>query len=405
MKTKQMLLGWGVLIASLVLVYIESKVNAKLGLFTLTGLAIGYVMQRSLFGFAGTIRKMVVMGNGTLSKAVLFLLSISLIMEAAVQYNASIHGLVIPGMSSVKTISMLTLIGGFLFGIGMMFAAGCASGTLTNVGEGFLPAIISLLFFCFGSVLGVAHLDFAKPSFLGNGFKFYFPDHIGYAGAVLFFLTLYGLIYLWVRKFEAAKKAEHKFIEEKEEEWQKERVLEDETKFNVFSADTYHKFFAQKWSLYTGAALLSVLFIVMLVTTGKNWGVTTDFTYWGAWMLQPFGLDVSGIGFFQKEKVVKIMAGSFFDNAGSMRNLGIVLGAFIAMLLAGGFKFVAGLTPRRILIASIGGLLMGYGARFASGCNIGAFYSALSAMSLSGIVFAFALLAGGLVGLKILKKV
>ena len=47
---------------------------------------------------------------------------------------------------------------------------------------------------------------------------------------------------------------------------------------------------------------------------------------------------------------------------------------------------------------------MGYGARLGSGCNIGAFYSALSSMSLSGIVFGGFLILGGIVGLKLVDR-
>lgn len=401
MNKKQVFLGWGLLIASLVFASVENSIAGKLGLFTITGIAIGYLMQRSRFGFAGIVRKTYRMGNSELPKAVLFLLSISLIVVAAIQYNASVHDVIIPGMSSVKTISMLTVIGGFVFGIGMMFAGGCASGTLTDIGEGYIRAIIALFTFCIGSVIGVAHLDSLKQTVLADGFKFYFPDYIGYFGSVVFFLAFYALCYLGIKRYEASRKKAGTFVSEEYEEWEKPLVVKDETKFDLFSYATYHKFFVQRWSFYVGAVLLSILFLVVLSTTGKNWGVTTNFTYWGGWMLQSVGIDISGIGFFQSDKVVKIMAKGFFHDAGSMRNLGIVLGTLIAALIAGGLTVTKKMSTRNFLVYLIGGLLMGYGARLASGCNIGAFYSALSSMSLSGIVFGVSLISGGIVGLKL----
>jgi len=171
MKKNQFIFGWLLLVVSLIFVGYLGADSEKIGLFGITGLAIGYVMQRSRFGFAGIVRKMYKMGNSDLPKAVLFLLAISMVISASLQYYGHLKGITIPGMSSVKTISMLTVIGAFIFGIGMMFAGGCASGTLTDLGEGYVRAAVTLVFFCFGSVLGVAHLDSLKPV-LGNGFKF-----------------------------------------------------------------------------------------------------------------------------------------------------------------------------------------------------------------------------------------
>lgn len=401
MNKKQIYMGWALLIASIAFAYIENSMSAKLGLFTVTGLAIGYLMQRSRFGFAGIVRKTYRMGNSELPKAILFLLSISLLVVAAIQYNASVHGLVIPGMSSVKTISMLTIIGGFVFGIGMMFAGGCASGTLTDIGEGYVRAIVALIAFCLGSVIGVAHLDSLKQTVLASGFKFYFPEYIGYFASVVLFLVFYGLCYLGIKRYEASRKKAGTFISEDYEEWEKPIAVKDETKFNMFSYATYHKFFVERWSFYVGAVLLTAIFLVILTTTGKNWGVSTTFTYWGGWMLQSVGFDVSGIGFFQTDKAIKIMENGFFLDSGSMRNLGIVVGTIISSLLAGGLAITKKMCFRSFIIYIIGGLLMGYGARLGSGCNIGAFYSALSSMSLSGLVFGIALISGGVFGLKL----
>jgi hypothetical protein len=51
-----------------------------------------------------------------------------------------------------------------------------------------------------------------------------------------------------------------------------------------------------------------------------------------------------------------------------------------------------------------GGVLMGYGAGLASGCNIGAFFSAVPSLGLNGAVFGSAVLLGSLAGLQIIKR-
>ena len=55
-------------------------------------------------------------------------------------------------------------------------------------------------------------------------------------------------------------------------------------------------------------------------------------------------------------------------------NLGVIFVAVIASGLAGRFAPTTQLPWRTIASAVIGGLLMGYGARIAFGCNIGAFF-------------------------------
>lgn len=47
---------------------------------------------------------------------------------------------------------------------------------------------------------------------------------------------------------------------------------------------------------------------------------------------------------------------------------------------------------------------MGYGARLAYGCNIGAFYSGIASLSLSGWIFGIALFIGAFLGSKLLVK-
>ncbi len=85
--------------------------------------------------------------------------------------------------------------------------------------------------------------------------------------------------------------------------------------------------------------------------------------------------------------------------------LGIIFGALATTLLASGFKIKKIKSKKQIIAAIIGGLLMGYGARIAYGCNIGALYSGIASLSLSGWVFAIVMFCGAVVGSKLLSKV
>ncbi|AMP13630.1 sulfur transport family protein [Collimonas pratensis] len=67
-----------------------------------------------------------------------------------------------------------------------------------------------------------------------------------------------------------------------------------------------------------------------------------------------------------------------------MMNVGIMLGALLAAALAGKFVPVWRIRLRSLLAAIVGGLLMGYGARLAYGCNIGAYFSGIASASVHG---------------------
>ncbi len=409
----QSFVGVAILIAMIIFAIILSSKNYKLGLFLITGLAIGYLMQRSRFGFAGGIKKLYVTGDSSLTKALLFLLSISLVITAAIHYGAFASGgevafralegaKIIPGTQNVFGINMLTVLGGVLFGIGMMFGGGCASGTLTDAGEGEGRALIVLFFFITGSLWGAYDMSWWKKTvFYTWSKKVYLPDTFGYMGAIIISLLGFLAIYAFAKWYENKRKLANTLIKIEYEEWEKE--LPESVEYKFFSKETYHKFFVQRWSFYTGAVLLTVMFEVILLTSGKSWGVTSTFAQWGAWIYQPLGLvDVSTWGYFAEK--MKSINGGFMNDPGSMRNIGIIVGAAISLLLAGQFSFKKSFNLKDVAFYAIGGLLMGYGARLASGCNIGALYSAIANMSLSGWVFMVALTFGGIIGIKLVKR-
>jgi hypothetical protein len=57
--------------------------------------------------------------------------------------------------------------------------------------------------------------------------------------------------------------------------------------------------------------------------------------------------------------------------------------------------------PKSAAAAAVGGLLLGYGARLASGCNIGAFFSGAASGSVHGWVWFVAAFAGTILGTRL----
>jgi uncharacterized membrane protein YedE/YeeE len=82
----------------------------------------------------------------------------------------------------------------------------------------------------------------------------------------------------------------------------------------------------------------------------------------------------------------------------SVMNAGIILGALLAAVLAGRFRPAWRISARSVVAAVAGGLLLGYGARLAYGCNIGAYFSGIASGSLHGWLWLLAAYAGNVVG-------
>ncbi|MDL2219249.1 YeeE/YedE family protein [Ruminococcaceae bacterium OttesenSCG-928-O06] len=166
----------------------------------------------------------------------------------------------------------------------------------------------------------------------------------------------------------------------------------------------YVMIFKNPFTYVTGAILLSIFQVVTLAVTGEPWGVSGTFANWGAWLYQLVGGNVDKWYYFSSEGAQATLARGFLDDPGTMRNLGIIFGALAATLLASQFKLKKIKSIRQVVAAVLGGLMMGYGARLAFGCNIGALFSGIASLSVSGWVYAIFLFVGAFVGSKLLAK-
>jgi hypothetical protein len=166
----------------------------------------------------------------------------------------------------------------------------------------------------------------------------------------------------------------------------------------------YQLWFKNAWTYVTGAVLLSLFQIVTMATTNDPWGVSGPFANWGAWMFRAIGGSVDKWNYFSSQGAQATLNAGFLNDPGSIRNLGIIVGALFATLMASQFKFKKIKSSKQVVAAMAGGLLMGYGARIGFGCNIGALYSGIASLSVSGWVFALFLFFGAVVGSKFLVK-
>jgi len=150
----------------------------------------------------------------------------------------------------------------------------------------------------------------------------------------------------------------------------------------------YDVVFGQPWPVIPAALLVGTL-NVFLFTFDRPWTASDGFRNWGDWLLQSLGL-------LHRPDLV-----SPFLYSGSVLNLGLLMGALAAALL--GQEFAIRVAPwGELCKGGVGGLLMGLGANLAFGCNIGGFFSAVAALSMSGVAMMLGLGIGSYLGLKYL---
>jgi hypothetical protein len=163
----------------------------------------------------------------------------------------------------------------------------------------------------------------------------------------------------------------------------------------------FSRFLHGPWPLVLGAVALALLNFTTLAIAGRPWGITSAFALWGAKGAQFIGIDPTAWAYWQSPANAKALAGSVFADVTSVMDFGIIAGAMLASSLAGRFAPSWDIPLRSILAAVIGGLLLGYGARIAYGCNIGAYFSGIASGSLHGYLWAIAAFAGNIVGVKL----
>jgi hypothetical protein len=110
------------------------------------------------------------------------------------------------------------------------------------------------------------------------------------------------------------------------------------------------------------------------------------------------GWSPSGADFWSGGFQAAALRSSVLADTTTVMDIGLVLGAMLAAMLAGRFGHRRHITIRSLLAAILGGLAMGYGARIAYGCNIGAFFSGVASTSLHGWLWIACALVGSWIG-------
>ncbi|WP_027965030.1 YeeE/YedE family protein [Halalkalibacillus halophilus] len=363
----------GALIASAILmVHLMTSYDGVQALLLVIGLLLGYTLFHARFGFTSAFRRFMSVGNGQALRSHMVMLAVAVTLFAPIlAFGISFFGTGASGY--VAPIGISLLVGAFMFGVGMQLGGGCASGTLYAVGGGRTVMFVTLLFFIIGSTVGAYHLPFwtedlpaYQPVSLAETTGF------GYGGAWVISIALFALV-AWITLIVEKKKNAPKMAP-------------------VPSGKGFSRIFRGSWPLFAAAIVLAVLNALTLMTRGQPWGVTSAFALWGSKAADFLGFDVASWGYWQGESAAALEASILTDST-TVLNFGVIIGAFIASAAGGLFKFTR-IRVGNVAAAVIGGLLMGYGARLAFGCNIGAYFGGIASFSLHGYIWGILALGG-----------
>ena len=364
-----LILGIVLLIFGLSFLFVNYSV--KHFFLLIIGFGLGVSLYHAAFGFTGSWRKFINEKKGNGVRSQLFAIALAVVLIAPFLAGESLFGSKIVG--AFGPISVSVVIGSFMFGLGMQLGGGCGSGTLFTVGGGNSRMLITLIFFVIGSLLGTLHLPWwlSLPSFGIISLS----DYMSAFQTIIVQWTMLGFIAFITIYYEKRHNTEISKIYTKPDK------------------SIIHVLLQGSWPLLWGGIALALLNMATLFVAGHPWSVTFAFGLWGAKIATYLGFDVSLWEYWTWTYPSQALQQSVLNNSVSLTNIGIIIGAFIASSLAGKSSSKINISIRSLFAAILGGILMGYGARLAFGCSIGALFSGIASGSLHGwLWFGFAFL-------------
>lgn len=417
------------------------------------GLAYGLLLQYGRFCMASAVRDLFAVGVPRMAVGVLLAVILYAIVSAFVQ--AAGFGLVHP-----HPIGWHILVGGTVFGLGMVFAGGCASSTLYKSGEGNVGSMLVLVAIAFSQAWVVSAggwLDRLAPaswrvtalaqdmpeelSVDEGWFDLFTAGHlwelegssaiellgwpatlwsellgnallIGILPSLLLLLALYRYNY----------RAIHLRNHPREDFAGGQLRYELAGLWAMFTQSHNTAWAGLGLGIFAGLQMLTVgwmqqhyqifnfgeLLADMGYSNGLSlqdtvfdpgyWYITTQEAQWGGWVLDRLGIGITDNLFFGLENGIPHP----LLNAPGMMSIGIILGAAVLAHINGEFKWKWPNLETTVL-ALVGGFLMGIGARIGLGCNIGAFFATVTNGDPSGWVFLIGMAIGGWLAVKAIK--
>lgn len=309
----------------------------------LTGFVLGWALQRGGFCMNTAFRSIRFKEDQSLLKAWILILLINI---PAITVLESL-GVIFPERAPFRPFAIV--IGGLLFGMGMVWAGGCVSGTYYRASKGMLGSLFAFFGFLFGLlIMRRGMLSGLRAAF--NRLEWSIAGDVPHLGYVLPGNPWLGRWVIVIPLVAAGI------------------ILLRKLQGNRFAV-------GWKWPLTgTVVGLTALAAWIFSSLEGRNYGLSIiqPTSFWGSWIL--FG-DSSGM------------------NWTSWMLLALIPGAFLAAWKGGDLNFRLP-EPKRAFIQCLGGLLMGLGAALAGGCNFGHGITGISALALSSVVATIFTIAG-----------
>lgn len=300
----------------------------------LTGLILGWALQRGGFCMNIAFRSIVYKEDRSSLQAWVLILLINI---PAITLLENL-GFIFPERAPFRPFSLM--IGALIFGMGMVWAGGCVSGTYYRASKGMLGSLFAFFGFLFGLLMtrrGV--LDSLRQVL--NRFEWTIAGEIPHLGYILPFDPMLG-------------------------SWIVVMLLLISGVIYLIKAEGNPYSVGWKWPVTgTVVGLAALAAWIFSSLEGRNYGLSIiqPTTVWGSWLL--FG-DSSGL------------------NWTAWMLIALPPGAFLAAWRGKDLSFRLP-EPKRAFIQFIGGLIMGIGAALAGGCNFGHSITGMSALALSSL--------------------
>lgn len=363
------------------------------------GLGLGAFLQKGRFCFVNAFRDFFAYKDSRVTKGVLAATLLTMVFWGIAYQLGYYQGFWTPAWG------LTGLLGGFVFGVGMTYAGGCASGTLYRAGEGYLQFWLTLAFMGVGyAVFTVAfptlQSTYFGPLQFGEGVSLFTisPIPAGLlallvaAGVTLVYATLVGR---GKTKGEPEERATVASV-------QPSVLLAPVVGARQFAAGTrqYVDGLVEAWRTPLAsskrpwdprtAALGITAVAVLWFTQVSIVGVTGPEARWTGYLLSQVGVDA---GSFEYWGAI-LFRGAGVGVTTDMVMIGfVILGAGLAAAWSGDFSIRVP-KRRRLPNAVVGGFLMGAGSRLAPGCNIGNIYSGIAELSVHSFIAAAGIVLG-----------
>lgn len=366
-----------------------------LGLFLLIGVGFGLLESRAEVGIAtgytgffikgsriGLFGPLILFGLGAFGATIIHSLAAA---EGAVPaFQASSMDAVIPGTTAVTPVNFGLVLGSFLFGVGLTINEGCGLGTLRNIGLGRFHYGVTFLFLLIGTIPGQLvkyHLD--QSTLHDYEVQMYLPNQLGYVGTILSIIILILILVTLARKYEKVRRHKETYIED---EVSNVPVTTKEEKDRLHLGRAFKYLIQSQRGRAVSIAMITLFFFLALIYTGEHLAVTAPLSNVAVGFFQLFGFTFEHPAFADSVETVN---NGLLSDTSSVQNFGIIIGAIFFAMLESKKPFAWSMKWKESGWQMISGLLMGFGAVLASGCFVGALYSGIVNLSLSGwVVFA-----------------